>query len=96
MEEVTSQGIHASKEDLMKCFGTSDTTQISRIILDKGTEQISGKEREHLLQRYCWYMRMTCSISTEVATLISEMCYNPDTDAVFTVWLVLPVECRWE
>lgn len=46
------KGIHASKEDLLNCFGTADTTKVSRIILDKGTEQISGKERDHQLQTF--------------------------------------------
>ena len=46
------KGIHASKEDLQNCFGTADTTKVSRIILDKGTEQISGKERDHQLQTF--------------------------------------------
>ena len=36
----------------MSCFGTTDTLEISKIILEKGTEQISGKEREHQLQAY--------------------------------------------
>ena len=80
----------------MMCFGTSDTTQVSRIILDKGTEQISGKERDHQLQRYSRNVQMTYSISMEVATMISEMCYNPDTDTPFTVLLMYGVQCRRE
>ena len=40
------RGIYASKKDLMKAFGTDDTNEISRIILKKGKEQVSGKERE--------------------------------------------------
>lgn len=57
---------------------------ISKIILEKGSEQISGKEREHQLQAYWIFYPLIDRMNQEVSTLISEMCYNPDTDAPFT------------
>ena len=61
----------------MECFGTTDTTEISKMIMEKGVEQISGKEREH---------QLNSRMNQEVATIIAEMCYNPVTDAPFTVF----------
>lgn len=79
----------ASNEDLQKCFGTTNTSVISKIIMEKGVEQISGKEREYQLQAYVSLCRGwradACRLNQEVATLISEMCYNPDTEAPYTV-----------
>ena len=69
----------------MHCFGTTDTSVIRKIILEKGVEQISGKEREHQLQAYESLLLLIDRMNQEVSTLISEMCYNPDTDAPFTV-----------
>lgn len=42
----------ASNSDLEKAFGTSDTEKVSRIILEKGKEQISEKERSHQIEEY--------------------------------------------
>ena len=55
-ESCYFQGVTASNEDLLKCFGTSDTSVISKIIMEKGVEQISGKEREYQLQTYNNYI----------------------------------------
>lgn len=46
------QGVTASNSDLEKAFGTSDTEKVSRIILEKGKEQISEKERSHQIEEY--------------------------------------------
>lgn len=69
----------------MECFGTTDTTEISKMIMEKGVEQISGKEREHQLQAYFQLRQLSSRMNQEVATIIAEMCYNPVTDAPFTV-----------
>ena len=69
----------------MECFGTTDTTEISKMIMEKGVEQISGKEREHQLQAYSLLQQLILRMNQEVATIIAEMCYNPVTDAPFTV-----------
>ena len=52
LESSYFQGVTASNEDLQRCFGTTDTSVISKIIMEKGVEQISGKEREYQLQTY--------------------------------------------
>lgn len=78
----------------MECFGTTDTTEISKMIMEKGVEQISGKEREHQLQAYLLFRHLTFRMNQEVATIIAEMCYNPVTDAPFTVRHAFILPCR--
>lgn len=72
------RGIYASKKDLMKAFGTDDTNEISRIILDKGKEQVSGKERELQLK----------NVYLDIATIVSQKCINPETNRHYPVKVI--------
>ena len=70
-----SKGQVAKKEDLKKSFGTDDTLKVCIEILSKGELQISEKERnDHLESKF-----------RDIATLVSEMCVNPDTKRPYTV-----------
>ena len=72
------RGIYASKKDLMKAFGTDDTNEISRMILKKGKEQVSGKERELKLK----------NMYLDIATLVSQKCINPETNRHYPVKVI--------
>lgn len=50
-----TQGVTASNSDLEMVFGTSNVEKVSRIILEKGKEQISGKERSHQIEAYYYH-----------------------------------------
>lgn len=62
-----SKGLVASKEDLLKCFGTSNVDDIIKLILQKGEIQLSEKERQIMLNK----------INNEMLTIISAKCINP-------------------
>ena len=62
-----SKGQVASKEDLQKCFKTTDTEAIIKLILEKGEIQLSEKERQLMLNK----------ITNEILTIISTKCVNP-------------------
>jgi len=72
------RGIYASKKDLMKAFSTEDTNEISRIILKKGKEQVSGKERELRLK----------NIYLDIATIVAQKCINPETNRHYPVKVI--------
>ena len=72
------RGIYASKKDMMKAFGTDDTNEISRIILKKGKEQVSGKERELKLK----------NMYLDIATIVSQKCINPETNRHYPVKVI--------
>lgn len=40
------QGVVANNKDLEAAFGTTDMEAVSRIILDRGSMQVSDKERD--------------------------------------------------
>ncbi|CAB4252522.1 similar to Saccharomyces cerevisiae YLR022C SDO1 Essential protein involved in 60S ribosome maturation [Maudiozyma barnettii] len=62
-----SKGLVASKEDLQKCFGTTNVDDIIQLILQKGEIQLSEKERQIMLNK----------INNEMLTIISAKCINP-------------------
>lgn len=62
-----SKGDTASKEDLQKCFGTTDQDSIIKEILARGEIQLSEKERQ----------LETNKINNEMLTIISAKCINP-------------------
>lgn len=62
-----SKGMVASKEDLQKCFGTTNVDDIIKLILQKGEIQLSEKERQIMLNK----------INNEMLTIISAKCINP-------------------
>lgn len=70
-----SKGQVAKKEDLKKAFGTDDSLKICTEILAKGELQVSEKERSNHLE----------SKFRDIATIVSEMCVNPDTKRPYTV-----------
>ncbi|KAL1481758.1 hypothetical protein MTO96_034235 [Rhipicephalus appendiculatus] len=72
-----SKGQAAKKEDLIKCFGTEDQTKICKEILTKGELQVSEKERHSQLES-----------SWDIATLVADMCINPETKRPYPVSIV--------
>jgi ribosome maturation protein SDO1 len=64
-----SKGQVAKRDDLTAAFGTDNTMEICKLILEKGDLQVSDKERQAHSE----------TSFKEVATLIADMCVNPDT-----------------
>ncbi|CAL1299781.1 unnamed protein product [Larinioides sclopetarius] len=73
-----SKGQAAKKEDLIKCFGTDNQTQICEEILSKGELQISEKERHVLLE----------STFKDIATIVADKCINPDTKRPYPMSII--------
>lgn len=73
-----SKGQAAKKEDLIKCFGSEDQTKICKEILSKGELQVSEKERHAQLE----------SSFRDIATLVADMCVNPETKRPYPVSIV--------
>ena len=70
-----SKGLLAKKQDLLSAFSTEDQTAICQQILAKGELQVSEKERQVHLE----------SMFRDIATVVAEMCVNPDTKRPYTV-----------
>ncbi|SCV99586.1 LAFE_0A06458g1_1 [Lachancea fermentati] len=62
-----SKGQVASKDDLVKCFGSADVDLIIKEILNRGEIQLSEKERQLMLNK----------INNEMLTIVSAKCINP-------------------
>ncbi|RZF37780.1 hypothetical protein LSTR_LSTR007142 [Laodelphax striatellus] len=73
-----SKGQVAKKEDLMKCFGKDDPTEVCKEILAKGELQVSDKERHTHLD----------SLFKDIATTVAEKCVNPETKRPYSVSLI--------
>ncbi|XP_041456608.1 ribosome maturation protein SBDS-like [Lytechinus variegatus] len=73
-----SKGQVAKREDLVKAFGTEDTTEICKQILTKGELQVSDKERSQQLE----------SMFRDIATIVAEKCVNPNTKRPYTVGMI--------
>lgn len=73
-----SKGEVAKKDDMIKAFGTDDHKKICTQILEKGELQISEKERSAQLE----------SSSKDIATMISEMCINTETNKPHPVSII--------
>jgi len=73
-----SKGQAAKKEDLMKCFGKDNQTEICEEILAKGELQISEKERQVQLE----------SMFKDVATIVSDKCVNPESKRPYPVSMI--------
>lgn len=73
-----SKGQGAKREDLVKAFGTEDTTEICKQILAKGELQVSDKERNQQLE----------SMFRDIATIVAEKCVNPETKRPYTVGMI--------
>ena len=68
----------AKKEDLDKCYGTTNATEICKEILAKGELQVSDKERQ--AQREALFK--------DVATNVAEKCVNPETKRPYPVSMI--------
>ena len=68
----------AKKEDLVKCYGTENATEICKEILSKGELQVSDKERQAERE----------ALFKEVATTISDKCVNPETKRPYPVSII--------
>merc|ERR1712223_336107 len=73
-----SKGQVAKKEDLVKCYGTENATEICKEILSKGELQVSDKERQAERE----------ALFKEVATTISDKCVNPETKRPYPVSII--------
>uniref|UniRef100_A0A915JMS3 Ribosome maturation protein SBDS n=1 Tax=Romanomermis culicivorax TaxID=13658 RepID=A0A915JMS3_ROMCU len=73
-----SKGQVAKREDLISCFGTEDQLEVCKVILEKGELQVSEKERAVQLE----------SNFKEIATLVSNMCVNPETKRPYPVTII--------
>lgn len=62
-----SKGQVASKEDLSKCFETTDVDKVITEILTRGEIQLSEKERQVMVNK----------INNELLTIVSAKCVNP-------------------
>jgi ribosome maturation protein SDO1 len=72
------KGQPAGKDALKKAFGTEDESAIVLEILKKGELQVGGKERQQQIE----------SLSKDIATLVADMCVDPETKRPITVSLV--------
>ncbi|KAJ2161704.1 hypothetical protein GGF46_001297 [Coemansia sp. RSA 552] len=73
-----SKGEVAKTEVLQKCFKTDDVNKVIGEILRKGEQQVSDKERHHQLD----------NMYRDIATVVVEMCINPETKQQYTVTMV--------
>mmetsp|Transcript_55502 Transcript_55502/g.67967 ORF Transcript_55502/g.67967 Transcript_55502/m.67967 type:complete len:254 (-) Transcript_55502:1298-2059(-) len=74
-----SKGIYASSKDMEKFFGKNKSElEIIKIILDKGTYQVSKKERNNQLQ----------SKFKEIVTIIYDKCLNSETKKPFPMSVI--------
>ncbi|WWC73376.1 SBDS family rRNA metabolism protein [Kwoniella pini CBS 10737] len=72
------KGQVAKRDDWTKCFQTDDMNKVIEEILRKGELQINNLERTHQLS----------SLSREIATLVSEMTVDPNTNRKHTVGMI--------
>ncbi|KAG8187565.1 hypothetical protein JTE90_008451 [Oedothorax gibbosus] len=73
-----SKGQAAKKEDLIKCFGKDNHTEICEEILSKGELQISEKERQVQLE----------SMFKDVATIVADKCINPESKRPYPMSII--------
>lgn len=73
-----SKGQVAKKEDLIKCFGIDDQTEICKEILAKGELQVSDKERQLALD----------SMFKDIATTVADKCVNPESKRPYPVSMI--------
>ncbi|KAJ3252159.1 hypothetical protein HK103_001812 [Boothiomyces macroporosus] len=73
-----SKGQVASKDELNKCFGTTDLKEIIIQILEKGELQVGEKERNQQLE----------SLQKDVANTIAEKTINPTTKRPYTATMI--------
>ena len=64
-----SRGVHAKAADLLEAFGTDDSLQCARMILDKGEFEVGELERQAQYD----------ALFRDIATTVAEKCVNPTT-----------------
>ena len=70
-----SKGQFAKTSDLEQVFGTRDEEEVAKLILDKGTLQVSDLERSQQLE----------NTLREVATWVANNCVHPTSQRPYTV-----------
>mmetsp|Transcript_19126 Transcript_19126/g.41374 ORF Transcript_19126/g.41374 Transcript_19126/m.41374 type:complete len:447 (-) Transcript_19126:1104-2444(-) len=70
-----SKGQFAKSADLKKCFGTTNEEEICKIILMKGSVQVSDMERSAQLE----------ATTKEVASMLAAKCVDPASNRPYTV-----------
>ncbi|KAJ3272579.1 hypothetical protein HDV01_005422 [Terramyces sp. JEL0728] len=73
-----SKGQVASKDELNKCFGTTNLNEIITLILEKGELQVGEKERNQQLE----------NLQKDVANTIAEKTVNPTTKRPYTATMI--------
>ena len=73
-----ASGVRATKKALKKAFGTDNTTECCKKILEKGELQVSDKEREHAFKL----------MFNEVAQTVAAMSFNPKSVRPYTVSII--------
>lgn len=73
-----SKGQVAKKDDLIKCFGKDNQTEICEEILSKGELQISERERQVQLE----------AMFKDVATIVADKCLNPESKRPYPVSII--------
>ncbi|KAJ3368690.1 hypothetical protein HDU91_000354 [Kappamyces sp. JEL0680] len=76
--QIHSVYSNASKGDLEACFGTSDTSKILLMILEKGEVQVGEKERQQALE----------NLNKDIANNIAEKTINPETKRPYTATMI--------
>lgn len=69
-----SKGLFASSKDLQSAFDTTDEEKVCRLILAKGTVQVSDMERNATLE----------NTAREVANMVATKCVNPLSERPYT------------
>eukprot|EP00467_Chlorarachnion_reptans_P025214 CAMPEP_0114520940 /NCGR_PEP_ID=MMETSP0109-20121206/19903_1 /TAXON_ID=29199 /ORGANISM="Chlorarachnion reptans, Strain CCCM449" /LENGTH=247 /DNA_ID=CAMNT_0001701977 /DNA_START=48 /DNA_END=791 /DNA_ORIENTATION=+ len=73
-----SKGALAKSKDLERCFGTTDETEICKMILARGQLQVSQKERKVEAENKL----------RDIATIVAEKCVNTDNNLPFPVEVI--------
>lgn len=73
-----SKGTLAKGKDLQRCFETKDETAICKTILEKGSLQVTQKERKAEAE----------SMLRDVATIVADKCINTDNNLPFPVDII--------
>ena len=73
-----SRGQVAKASDLVDAFGTSESSDVCKIILAKGQLQVSDKERQVAQE----------ALFRDIAAIVSEKCVNAETKRPFTVNMI--------
>lgn len=65
-----NKGLRASEDELQKAFGTSDPIKIARVILQKGTLQLTTEQRKQLTE----------TKRKQIVSIITRQCVDPKTN----------------